>query len=331
MSGDEGHRSGSVTVLCCVASWKDWRLTRRSLVVLPSQGERPASYAARRLRPHKQLAWHERQGFGYWGRENSPSDAGIQLRAMSEAVRWRKELQDLRISPTVEIEADEESVAAWTEAVDEFLRAKDRAEDRLARSLERTRRRGIVRPNTLKYRRFERRMASAERAYQQAVGDLPTRVQPEIDKAQRAAHYRQLTFQSEISRRTQQRQQAINVVDRARVWRILVQDETAYMKRSDVEPTTTLPGDDEAWSEPLTIDDLARRLAPLLYQRSMVAPKIWYTVWDDAAADATQSELEPLGLGLSKWWLEHYRPAASSVADGETRPRYGGYSSGGFV
>jgi hypothetical protein len=39
MSGDEGHGSGSVTVLCRVASWTDWRRsTRRSLVVLPPLG-----------------------------------------------------------------------------------------------------------------------------------------------------------------------------------------------------------------------------------------------------------------------------------------------------
>jgi hypothetical protein len=332
MSGDEGHGSGSVTVLCCVASWKDWRLTRRSLVVLSSQGEPPGSYAARRLRPHEQLAWHHQRGFAYWGRESDPASVALRAQLTREAVRRREKLQDLWISPTVEIEADEESVAAWTEAIDEFLRAKDRAEDRLSRSLERVRRRGTVGGNTRKYRRFERRMAAAERAYQQAVGDLPARVQPEIDKAQRAEHDRQIKIQDEFDRRCLQREQAINVVDGARAWQILVRDKTAYMKRSDVEPTTTLPGHDEAWSEPLTIGDLAHRLAPLLYRRSITvgAPKVWDMVWDDAAAEATQGELAPLSIDLSEWWLGHYRPAADSVADSEMRHRRGGYSSGGF-
>ncbi|WP_406486054.1 hypothetical protein [Streptomyces phaeochromogenes] len=331
MSGDDGHGSGSVTVLCCVASWRDWRRsTRRSLVVLPSQGEQPESYAARRLRPHEQLSWHDRQGFAYWGRARDPASVAFRARLIREAVRERERLQALWISPTVEIEADEESVAAWTEAIDEFLRAKDRAEDRLSRSLERVRRRGTVRANTRKYQRFERRMAAAERAYQQAVGDLPARVQPEIDKAQRALRDRRIKIQNESNQRYQQRQQAINAVDGARVWQILVRDETAYMKRSDVEPTTTLPGHDEAWSEPLTIRALAYRLAPLLYQRLMVAPKIWHMVWDDAAVEATQSELAPQHIDLSKWWHEHYDRAANWFADSEMRDRRGGYSSGGF-
>lgn len=311
-----------MTVLCCVASWKDWRgLTRRSLVVLPSQGERPALYAARRLLPHEQLSWQDRRAFACWGGALEPANMAFRARLIREAVREREKRQALWISPTVEIEADEESVAAWTEAIDEFLRTKDRAEDRLSRSLERALRRGTTRANTRKYQRFERRMAAAERAYQQAVGDLPARVQPEIDKAQRAEHARQIEIQNESNQRYQQRQQAINVVDGARVWRILVRDKTAYMKRSDVEPTTTLPGHDEAWSEPLTIRGLAYRLAPLLYQRLMVAPKIWHMVWDDAAAEATQGELAPLHIDLSTWWLEHYDRAADSVADSEMRDR----------
>ncbi|MDQ1033182.1 hypothetical protein QF035_010764 [Streptomyces umbrinus] len=157
------------------------------------------------------------------------------------------------------------------------------------------------------------------------------RVQPEIAKAPRAKHHRQITIRNEFNRRDRQRQQAINAVDRARVWRILVRDTTAYLKRSDVEPTTTLPGHGEAWSETLDIGDLARWLAPLLYKRLMVPPKVWHMVWDDAAAEATRGELAPLHIDLTEWWFGHYGPAADTVTESEMRHRRGGYSSGSFV
>lgn len=91
----------------------------------------------------------------------------------------------------------------------------------------------------------------------------------------------------------------------------------------------------EFWPHPLPTEagdaQLAYRLAPLLYERMMVLPEVSSMVWDDAAVEATQSELAPLHIDLPKWWSKHYRPTADAVSEQEMRHRRGGYSSGGFI
>jgi hypothetical protein len=195
MSADRGLGSSSVNVRCCVASWNDRHSAhRRSLVLIPSQGEHPVPYAWRRL-----LLPEQPDVLTGWGVRAAAAKA-----------------QNLQISVIVEIDADEESLTVWTDAIDDFLCAKDRAEGRYAKALERARRWGTHWLNPRAYRRFELQLAAAERTYQQAVGDLPARVRSEIVKAEIeiakakiVASERRAKITEECERRHEERQQAV--------------------------------------------------------------------------------------------------------------------------
>ncbi|MEV2237360.1 hypothetical protein [Micromonospora sp. NPDC049891] len=334
MTADE--EPGASTVHCCEAAWSDRLGERRSIVVLPRDGVAAASYATSRLK------WVGRlDGEPYlWGfyRESDHPDG----RRLAEARRKAEkdiESRNVEISLSVPITASSAEAETWADATEAMLTVVGRTDAEWAAAEVRARRwwnalfAGQVRKRAR--RRYRYTMDTAARQYAEAVGDLSTRVRAEVVQAKQAARERHEALQREQQRQARasdERQaatrrratEAIEAVDQHQVWLLLVEGETAYVKRSDVRPraSSQLPPADRRWSEPLTPHDLAYEIA---YE------KVANIVFDKAAVAATRQELNAGDVDADRWWDQHYQCAVKSVSEWEMRNRRGGYSSGSFI
>ncbi|GAA3384759.1 hypothetical protein [Cryptosporangium minutisporangium] len=337
-AGETG--SSPPTFHCCLAHFTDRLGDRHSLVVAPGRSPAPASYTAwreRHARLEREAAARAGGGYMLTGLSSAPPPPKPEEVRRDAVARLEAErdlaARHIEVSQSVRIDADEQAARAWIAAADDLLDAVDAADAALARSEARARRTPLLadRLRERARRRYRQAVATAAETYREAVGELPDRVRIAVAVAVAAAYQRQLEIERERARKDAKRRQATATADARRVWRLLVRDRTAYVKRSDVTPTTRLPKAEQGWGEPLTPSDLAHRLAQLLYQRLMVAPQIFDLVWDDAAVRATRRQLNAGGAAFDGWWAEHYRRAERQVSDFENRHRRGGYSAGGFV
>jgi hypothetical protein len=155
---------------------------------------------------------------------------------------------------------------------------------------------------------------TAEAACHDAVGTLPSDVLTVVLARKRAERDRERD-------REDARRRALDAADAA-VWRLLVEDRHAWIRRDDVEPAAGTPAATKPWTGPYGGYRLALELAHL---RSVDE-----VTWDDAAVTATREGLAAGRVGLDEWWDAHAASAGRAVRERDDRRR-GGYSSGSFI
>lgn len=318
---------GAWTVRCCEAAWTDRLGERHSIVVAPRDHEDAKGYATRRFQ--SVVCPVSDSSFQLWYNEWNPDDPNVRRRD-EERRKAEKELEALHLtlSASVSMTMSPEEAGACADAVDSVLAVVGSTDAEWAAAEVRAGRWWNA-PLAERMRerargRYRKAMDTAVQQYAEAVGDVPARVRAEVVRAERAAQERQREIEAEATRQRAARQQVIATVDNRRVWQLLVEGTTAYVKRSDIPPTAALPPADRPWSEPLEPYPLALRIAGLLYQRLMVPPKIRELVFDDAAVDAVGRELSAGGVRPSTWWDDHARRAAEWKSEFEMRHRRGG-------
>jgi hypothetical protein len=320
-------------VYCCMVTWTDRLGQRRSIVVVPRDGEAAQSYATRRLQrvgrlPGDPYLWG-------WGFQEDPDDPSVRRRAEARRKAEKDiEARSVTISLHVPISVTPAQAARYADATDAMLAAVDRTDAEWAAAGARAARWWNApfaqRLRTRAPRWYREAMDVAAREYAEAVDDLPERVGAQVARADDAERERLWKLREEESRRSRARQRVVSAADKRRVWQVLVEDGTAYIKRSDVAPTAAMPPAGRRWSEPLVPYAMWLEIADLTYQRMMVPPAVRDIVVDEAAADAVRREFHAVGADPDGWWEGHHQHAVQWKAEYETSRRRGGYSSGSF-